>query len=109
MCSSDLLACHLGVIFDIPAIGCGKTRLLGKYQNLETTRGAFAPLVENNEIIGNALRTQTNIKPIFISVGHRVSLSTACEWVLKLTPKYRLPETTRQADQLVKVTIKQLS
>jgi deoxyribonuclease V len=48
------------------------------------------------------LRTQTKIKPIFVSVGHLVSLKTACDWIIKLTPKYRLPETTRQADQLVK-------
>jgi len=103
------LACHLGVIFDIATIGCGKTRLLGEYQEPETTRGAFAPLVDNDEVIGNALRTQTSINPIYVSIGHRVSLTTAYEWVLKLAPKYRLPETTRQSDQLVKATIKQLS
>lgn len=103
------LACHLGVIFDVPTIGCGKTRLIGKHQEPDTTRGAVAPLVDNDEVIGNALRTQTNINPIYVSIGHRISLTTACEWVLKLTPNYRLPETTRQADQLVKATIKQLS
>lgn len=103
------LACHLGVIFDTATIGCGKTRLLGEYQEPETTRGAFAPLVDNDEVIGNALRTQTSINSIYVSIGHRVSLTTACRWVLKLAPKYRLPETTRQADQLVKATIKQLS
>ncbi len=103
------LACHLGVIFDVPTIGCGKTKLLGEYQEPDTTRGATAPLVDNGEIIGNVLRTQTDINPIYVSIGHRISLATACEWVLNLSPKYRLPETTRQADQLVKATIKQLS
>jgi deoxyribonuclease V len=96
------LACHLGVIFDVPTIGCGKTRLLGESQEPETTRGSFAPLVDNGEVIGSVLRTQTGVKPIYVSIGHRVSLSTACDWVLKLSPKYRLPETTRQADQVVR-------
>ena len=103
------LACHLGVIFDIPAIGCGKTRLLGEYQNLGPTRGAFVPLVDNGEVIGNVLRTQSGIKPIYVSIGHRISLSTSCDWILKLSPKYRLPETTRQADQLVNATVSRLS
>lgn len=101
------LACHLGVIYDVPAIGCGKTRLLGEHHEPETTRGAVAPLVDNNEVIGNVLRTQTGIKPIYVSTGHRISLETACDWVLKLSPTYRLPETTRQSDQLVKTMLKQ--
>jgi deoxyribonuclease V len=96
------LACHLGVIFDVPTIGCGKTRLLGEFETPDTERGAIAPLVDKSEVIGNVLRTQTDINPIYASIGHRVSLSTATEWVLKLSPKYRLPETTRQADQAVR-------
>ncbi len=100
------LACHLGVIFDVPTIGCGKTRLLGEHQEPDITRGAVAPLIDNNEVIGNVLRTQTDINPIYVSIGHRISLSTACEWVLKLAPKYRLPQTTRMADQAVKVVTK---
>lgn len=100
------LACHLGVIFDVPTIGCGKTRLLGEHQEPDTTRGAFAPLTDHDEVIGNVLRTQTGINQIYVSVGHRISLATACDWVLKLSPKYRLPETTRQADHLVKIKLK---
>ncbi|WP_330962009.1 deoxyribonuclease V [Photobacterium sp. 53610] len=100
------LACHLGVIFDVPTIGCGKTRLLGEHQEPDTTRGASAPLIENDKVIGNVVRTQTNIKPIYVSIGHRISLETACEWILKLTNKYRLPETTRHADHLVKIQLK---
>jgi deoxyribonuclease V len=100
------LACHLGVIFDLPTIGCGKTRLLGEYKEPDTERGAIAHLSDNNEVIGNVLRTQNGINPIYLSVGHRISLATACEWVLKLTPKYRLPETTRQADQVVRKMLK---
>ncbi|MDW6002327.1 deoxyribonuclease V [Vibrio mangrovi] len=100
------LACHLGVIFNIPTIGCGKTRLLGEHEEPHEKRGAMAPLMDNNEIIGNVLRTQDGINPVYISVGHRISLETACDWILKLSPKYRLPETTRQADQLVKASLK---
>lgn len=96
------LACHLGVIFDVPTIGCGKTRLLGEFEVPDAERGAIAPLIDNSEVIGSVLRTQTGINPIYVSIGHRVSLTTATEWVLKLSPKYRLPETTRQADQAVR-------
>ncbi|WP_028558681.1 deoxyribonuclease V [Paenibacillus pinihumi] len=95
------LASHLGVLFDLPAIGCGKTRLLGDFTTPEFNRGAFSPLVDQDEIIGNVLRTQDHIKPVYVSIGHRISLATACDWILKLAPNYRLPETTRQADQLV--------
>ncbi|MEJ2613251.1 MAG: deoxyribonuclease V [Candidatus Thiodiazotropha sp.] len=100
------LACHLGVILDVPTIGCGKTRLLGEHKEPYTERGAIAPLYDNNEIIGNVLRTQNGINPIYVSVGHRISLATACKWILKLSPKYRLPETTRQADQVVRKMLK---
>ncbi len=96
------LACHLGVIFDVPAIGCGKNRLLGEHSDLDSKRGSIAPLIDNGEVVGNVLRTQTDINPIYVSIGHRISLTTASEWVVKLSPMYRLPETTRQSDQLVK-------
>ncbi len=55
------LACHLGVILDVPTIGCGKTRLLGEYQEPNTQRGAIEPLIDNGEVIGNVVRTQTDI------------------------------------------------
>lgn len=100
------LGCHLGILFDIPTIGCGKNRLVGNYGNLERERGAIAPLVDNGEVIGNVLRTQTDIKPVYVSIGHQISLATACEWILKLSPEYRLPETTRKADHLVKLKLK---
>lgn len=96
------LACHLGVLYDVPTIGCGKTRLLGEHTEPGQNRGATAELTENGEAIGCVLRTQDAVKPIYVSIGHRISLNTASEWVLKLSRKYRLPETTRQADQLVR-------
>lgn len=103
------LASHLGVIFDVPTIGCGKSRLIGTHADPDITRGALAPLIDNNEIIGCALRTQTDIKPIYVSIGHRISLATACEWILKVSPHYRLPETTRKTDCLVRINLKHLN
>lgn len=102
------LACHLGVLFDIPTIGCGKTKLLGDFIEPLPQRGACSDIVDHNEVIGSTVRTQENVKPIFVSIGHRISLSTSCEWILKLSPQYRLPETTRHADQLVRTVQKQI-
>ena len=95
------LASHIGLLYDIPAIGCGKTRLLGEYAQPDSHRGACSPLLDEGEIVGAVLRTQADTKPVFVSVGHGISLPTACEWITRLAPKYRLPETTRQVDQLV--------
>jgi len=102
------LACHLGMAFDLPTIGCGKTRLLGEHQEPEVVRGSCTNLIDNGERIGAVLRTQTNVKPVFVSTGHKISLNSATEWVLKLTPKYRLPETTRLADQMVNRVLKEV-
>jgi len=99
------LASHLGVLFDVPTIGCGKTRLLGHAEEPGIKRGDYSPLIDNGEIIGNSLRTQDNVKPVYVSIGHRISLQTACDWILKLSPKYRLPETTRHADHAVKMAL----
>lgn len=105
------LACHLGVLFDVPTIGCGKTRLVGEADEPGNNRGDFSPLIDRGEVIGRLLRTQTGIKPVYVSVGHKVSLPTASEWVLRLATQYRLPETTRQSDQQVRkrLAIEQLA
>lgn len=95
------LACHLGVLFDRPAIGCAKTMLVGSHAALALPRGSHAPILDAGETVGLALRTRTAVKPIYVSVGHRVSLDAARLWVMHLTPRYRLPETTRAADQRV--------
>jgi deoxyribonuclease V len=94
------LACHLGVIYDIPAIGCGKTRLTGKFDTPAPERGAYSDLEIGQQVVGRALRTQYGINPLFISVGHRISLSTACDWIVHCAPQYRLPEPIRLADKL---------
>lgn len=94
------LACHLGVLTHLPAIGVAKSRFIGEHEELPSLRGSWQPLISEGETIGAVLRTQTDIKPIYVSVGHRISLLTAIDFVLRCTPNYRLPETTRQADRL---------
>lgn len=93
------LACHLGVLTDLPSIGVGKTAM-GRYEPPGEQRGARSPVRMGDDDVGVALRSQPGIKPVFVSVGHRFTLEGACDLVLRLTPKYRLPETTRTADQL---------
>ncbi|MEU5786674.1 deoxyribonuclease V [Micromonospora purpureochromogenes] len=94
------LACHLGVVTGLPAIGVGKTRLVGESAEPGPRRGDSTPLVDGGETVGRVLRTRDGVKPVFVSVGHRMSLANAVDQVLALTPRYRLPETTRTADRL---------
>ena len=94
------IACHLGLVIDRPTIGVAKSRLIGNHTELPPEKGAWVPLLDNGETIGAVLRSRTNTNPLFISPGHRITLATALEYVLRCTPKYRLPETTRLADRL---------
>lgn len=94
------IACHIGVLADIPTIGVAKSLLVGKFENLGEERGSVAALIHKNEQVGVALRTKNKVQPLFVSVGHRVSLATATGLVLQCAPKYRLPETTRLADKM---------
>jgi deoxyribonuclease V len=89
-------------MFNVPTIGCSKTPLIGTAQEPGPQRGSCAPLMDLGKIVGRLLRTRDNVKPLVVSVGHRVSLSTACEWILKLAVRCRLPETTRLADQIAR-------
>jgi deoxyribonuclease V len=97
------LACHLGVTTGIPTIGVGKTRLLGEYDSVPDRRGAWVPLRDGEDVIGAVLRTRPGVKPVFVSVGHRVGLDTAVRLVMECTRKYKLPETTRQAHHFASV------
>jgi deoxyribonuclease V len=94
------LACHLGVLTDLPSIGVAKTRFIGDHEAVPLERGAWQPLTHNGEVVGAALRTRTGINPVYVSIGHRISLPTAMDYVLRCSPRYRLPETTRWADHL---------
>ena len=95
------LACHGGVLFDVPSIGCSKTILVGEHGPLAPERGARSPLVHDGETVGMALRLRTGVKPVFVSVGHMMDLETAVEVVLHLGTGFREPETTRRAHRLV--------
>ncbi|NJM88145.1 MAG: deoxyribonuclease V [Hydrococcus sp. RU_2_2] len=94
------IACHLGVSIDVPTIGAAKSLLIGKHEDLSPEKGSWQPLLHRGEVIGAVLRSRTNVNPLYISSGHRISLSTAIDYVLRCTTKYRLPETTRWADKL---------
>ncbi|WP_190127647.1 endonuclease V [Streptomyces mashuensis] len=94
------LASHLGVLTGLPTIGVAKTPFVFAYDAPGPRRGDSAPLLDGAEEVGRALRTQEGVKPVFVSVGHRVDLDRACAHVLRLAPRYRLPETTRAADSL---------
>jgi deoxyribonuclease V len=94
------IATHLGLIVDLPTIGVGKSLLVGKHDEVPNERGAWQPLQHRHETVGAVLRTRIGTKPLYISPGHRVSLLTAIDYVMRCTPKYRLPETTRHAHKL---------
>ena len=98
------LACHAGLEFGLPAVGCAKSVLCGKPGPLGEKRGATAQLIDpgNGEQLGWVLRTKNRVRPVYLSVGHRIDLPTARDLVLRLTPggRYRFPETTRRADRL---------
>jgi deoxyribonuclease V len=94
------LAAHLGVLTGLPAFGVGKTRLVGEWAPVGETRGSRSALVDEGQTVGAVLRTQTGVKPVFVSVGHRIDLDNACSLTLRLAHRYRLPETTRAADRV---------
>ncbi len=94
------LACHLGVLTGMPSFGVAKTPFTATYPEPGRRRGDWSPLAEGDEVLGRALRTQTDVKPVFVSVGHRVGLTEATTLTLRLSGEFRLPETTRAADSL---------
>lgn len=94
------LACHLGVLLDSPTIGVAKSLFVGKHAELDPLKGSWQPLIDRGETIGLVLRSRTNVKPLYLSVGHKISLFTAKDYVMSCLTKYRLPETTRWADKL---------
>jgi deoxyribonuclease V len=95
------LACHLGVLLDLPTLGCAKSRLIGDYREPGLRRGAHTQLRDGGEVIGEVVRTRSGVKPVFVSVGHRITLETARRTVLRLAARYRLPEPVRAAHREV--------
>lgn len=94
------IAAHLGVWLDLPVIGAAKSRLVGRHDEVPAVRGAWRPLEDRGERIGAVLRTRASAKPLYVSIGHRVSLESTIDYVLACAPRYRLPETTRAAHAL---------
>jgi len=95
------LACHLGVKLGAATIGCAKSRLTGKYREPGRRKGRHCQLTDGGEVVGAVVRTRTDVKSLYVSVGHRVELEQAVRLVLGCCQRYRLPEPTRQAHQLV--------
>jgi deoxyribonuclease V len=100
------IASHIGVLLNMPAIGCAKTPLLGTYADPGLKQGSFSYLRDRGRIIGVALRTRAGTAPVFVSVGHRVSLRDSLRIVLACCDGFRLPETTRRADRLARAAAK---
>lgn len=94
------LACHGGVLFDVPSVGAAKTILLGEHGDLGSARGSVAPLIFDGEEVGAAVRTRAGISPVYVSAGHLMDLPTAVEVVLENSPCYRIPEPVRRAHRL---------
>ncbi|MFC1998489.1 deoxyribonuclease V [Chloroflexota bacterium] len=93
------LASHLGLFLDIPTIGCAKSRLTGAHGELPNEAQTWTEFFNRNEVIGAAVRTKVKTNPLYISVGHKISLPKAIYWTLQCCKKYRLPEPTRLAHQ----------
>jgi deoxyribonuclease V len=94
------IASHVGVLLDAPSVGCAKSRLSGEHDEPGPEKGEWAPLRDEGEVVGAALRTRRGVKPVYVSVGHRTDLPTAMELVLSLCSRYRLPDPARRAHQL---------
>ena len=94
------LACHLGVLTDLPSIGVAKSRLTGVHDDPPREKGQWVPLMDKGETIGAVVCTRNNVSPVYVSLGHRISLPTAIDYVLGCTTRFRLPETTRWAHRL---------
>ncbi|MGD8466282.1 MAG: deoxyribonuclease V [Anaerolineae bacterium] len=94
------LASHMGVILDWPSIGCAKSRLTGEHPEPDAEKGDWVPLTDGDELLGAVVRSRSNVKPLYVSTGHRIDLPDAIDMVLRCTTRYRLPETTRWAHRL---------
>jgi deoxyribonuclease V len=103
------IATHLGLIIDKPSIGCAKSRLYGTHHQPAPKAGSWVHLYDGQEVIGAVVRTRTNVQPLYVSIGHKIDLESAIDYVLNCCRGYRLPETTRYAHRAAggeKITLK---
>ena len=91
------IACHIGVLLDIPSIGCAKSLLVGKHDELPEAAGSTTEISDGGELLGMVVRTRKGVKPVYVSVGHKVDLRSSVQVVLACSAGCRLPEPTRQA------------
>ena len=101
-------ACHLGLLLDLPTIGIAKSRLVGGHRAVAAARGSRADLVDEDEVIGSVLRTRAGVRPIYVSIGHKIALEAAEAWALRCSSGYRLPEPVRLADRLSRTAKKRM-
>jgi len=94
------IATHVGVLLNVPSIGCAKSRLIGAHQEPGLSKGSYVRLYDGGEVIGAVLRTRDGVKPVYVSIGHRIDLEKAIEFVLRCCTKYRLPDPIRWAHRL---------
>lgn len=95
------IASHAGLLLDRPTLGCGKSVLVGRYEEPALERGSWSPMMHRGEVIGAALRTKNKVNPVYVSPGHLIDLPTAIDLMLRCNGGYRIPETTRRAHNLV--------
>lgn len=91
------IACHLGLLLDIPTIGCAKSLLCGSHGMLGAGAGSTAAIEHDGDVVGMAVRTRANVRPVYVSIGHRVDLAAAVSWVMNCSRGHRIPEPTRLA------------
>jgi deoxyribonuclease V len=103
------IASHIGVLLNIPTIGCAKSRLIGTYKEPGPKKGTISSLLYQEEIVGVVMRTKDNVKPLFVSPGHRIDIQGSIEIVLACSQKYRIPEPLRRADFISKKIKRELS
>ncbi len=101
------LAAHLGWRWQVPGIGCAKSRLIGSHEVVGTQKGDRVPLMDKQTQIGHVVRTRSHVKPLYVSPGHRTNFSLAVDWTLKTTTRYKLPEPTRIADHITKRLVRE--
>jgi deoxyribonuclease V len=103
------IACHIGVLLDIPAIGCAKTRLVGDHREPGVRKGSWSDLRYEGGIVGAVLRTRHGVRPLFVSPGHRIDTEGAVSFVLSCVGNYRIPEPLRCADAASRNTAKKIT
>jgi deoxyribonuclease V len=94
------LACHGGLAFDVPSIGCAKSILVGRHGPVGWERGSTAKLQDAGEVIGMVVRTRSGVQPVYVSIGHHMDLPSAVDLILRISPRYRVPEPVRRSHRL---------